>query len=61
MSREIAKAVRKRWKWLRRWWCYKFHGRIMFAGGRLYECRRCGQRFENPAVNPVSFEPNWSD
>jgi hypothetical protein len=32
-----------------RWWCSTFHGSIMFAGGRTYECRTCGRRFENPA------------
>jgi len=27
------------------------HVRIMFAGGTTYECRRCGERFEHPALS----------
>ena len=36
---------------IRRAWCRAFHRRIMWAGGPTYECRTCGERFENPALD----------
>ena len=40
------------WRAVRRWWCRWMHGpsSVMFAGRATYECRRCGERFENPAL-----------
>jgi len=31
----------------------------MFAGGRTYECRTCGERFENPAVQSPALPPRF--
>jgi hypothetical protein len=35
---------------LKRQWCKMLHSAIYFAGGRTYQCRTCGERFQNPAV-----------
>jgi hypothetical protein len=43
-----------------RFWCRYFHGPIMFAGGREYECRRCGMKHPSPAFNgpvPTPLHP----
>ena len=34
-----------------RCWCRLIHRAIMFAGGATYECRTCGERFPNPALD----------
>jgi len=40
---------------LRRRWCRAFHRAIYFAGGPTYQCRRCGEVWENPAIRgPLS-------
>lgn len=43
---------------LRRWWCRTFHASIMFGGGRHYECRTCGLRFEHPALHVAQRAPD---
>ena len=38
------------WRIVRVKWCRSIHtspGNLMYAGGRVYECRRCGIRFES--------------
>ena len=34
---------------IRRRWCRWLHNRVMFPGGREYECATCGLRWINPA------------
>ena len=36
---------------LKRQWCRLLHTAIYFAGGRTYQCRTCGEVFDNPAVD----------
>ena len=45
-------------KKLKRVWCKLMHSEIMFAGGRTYQCRKCLERFEHPALDgPQSCHP----
>ena len=48
---EGDKTEMKAWRTIRRLYCRLAHEGIMFAGGRRYECRTCGENFENPALN----------
>ena len=43
---------------LKRAWCRAFHRAVMFAGGPTYTCRRCGECWENPALDgPMQPHP----
>jgi hypothetical protein len=49
-------------KTVKRKWCELMHEDLMFAGGALAECRKCGEKFENPALNgPIkNLTKPWS-
>jgi hypothetical protein len=40
----------------RRLWCRTFHRSIMLLGGREYECRRCGLRYDSLICNSEGKE-----